>query len=53
MLLALAELEKLQAQAEALKPQQVSYERQPAKPREVAPVGWTVGSEKLVMLGIL
>jgi len=33
MLLALAELEKLQAQAEALKPQQVSYERQPAKPR--------------------
>jgi transposase len=31
--LALAELEKLQAQAEASEPQKVSYERQPGKPR--------------------
>lgn len=33
MLLQLAELEKLAAQAEAPAPQKVSYERQPAKPR--------------------
>lgn len=33
LLLKLAELEKLAAQAEAPKPQQVSYERQSAKPR--------------------
>jgi transposase len=33
MLLQLAELEKLSAQAEAPAPQKVSYERQPAKPR--------------------
>ncbi len=33
MLLALAELEKRQAQAEATAPQRVSYERQPGKAR--------------------
>jgi len=33
MLLKLAELEKLATQVEAPKPQLVSYERQPAKPR--------------------